>query len=91
MANYKNGREILPADLLAEVQKFVQGELIYIPKKESNRAGWGELNGARNYLRQRNREICNLFQKGWSIEKLIKRFHLSEDSVKKIISTYKYK
>lgn len=85
MGNYKNGKDVLPVDLLAEVQKFVQGELIYIPKKESNRAGWGEVNGARNYLHRRNREIRNLFRKGWPMERLSNHFHLSEDSIKKIV------
>ncbi len=87
--SYKNGREILPAELLAELQTFVQGELIYIPKKETNRAGWGEINGARNSIRKRNRKIYNLYRSGWSIEKLINYFHLSEDSVKKIVSRFK--
>lgn len=87
--NYKNGREILPPELLAELQNFAQGVLVYIPKKETNRAGWGELNGARNNIRKRNREIYNLYRSGWSIEKLITCFHLSEDSIKKIVSRLK--
>ncbi|WP_390620616.1 hypothetical protein [Oceanobacillus picturae] len=44
---YKNGKEVLPPNLLKEMQKYIQGELIYIPKKKSQRAGWGEVNGSR--------------------------------------------
>lgn len=83
---YKNGKEILPAELLAEIQKYVEGELIYIPKKETNRAGWGEVNGARNNIRMRNHEIYSLYRDGLPVEEIIKRFHLSEDSVRKIIN-----
>ena len=82
---YKNGKDILPAKLLQELQQYVQGELIYIPKAESSRAGWGECNGTRAGISIRNREIYGLYQEGVSIEELITRFHLSEDSVKKII------
>lgn len=83
---YKNGKDILPAELLVELQKYVQGELIYIPKKEPIRAGWGELNGARATLRSRNQEIYKLYQEGLPVADLIRRFHLSEDSIKKIIN-----
>lgn len=83
---YKNGKEILPAELLIELQKYVQGELIYIPKKEPTRAGWGQLNGTRATIRLRNREICKLYTEGLPVPDLIRRFHLSEDSIKKIIT-----
>ena len=82
---YKNGKEILPADLLAELQNYVQGELIYIPKKEADRAGWGEVNGTRSSIRMRNHEIFSLYRDGLPVAEIIKRFHLSEDSVRKII------
>lgn len=88
MVIYKNGKDILPAELLAELQQYVQGELIYIPKKEI-RAGWGEVNGTRNNLISRNREIFTLYQAGLPVAELIDRFHLSEDSVKKIINHFK--
>ncbi|HEX7714803.1 MAG TPA: CD3324 family protein [Bacillota bacterium] len=83
---YRNGKEILPAELLREIQQYVQGELIYIPKPETSRAGWGERNGTREILRSRNTEICSLYWSGSPVAELIDRFHLSEDSVKKIIS-----
>ena len=42
--NYKKAAEILPPRLLEEVQKYVDGGLIYIPKS-GDRVGWGELAG----------------------------------------------
>lgn len=61
---YKNGKEILPAELLIELQQYVQGEIIYIPKKEPTRAGWGQFNGTRATIRMRNQEIYKLYTEG---------------------------
>jgi len=88
---YKNGRDVLPEELLKEIQKYVQGELIYVPKKESSRAGWGENNGTRKLIRMRNQEIYRLYLKGLRIRDLVDRYHLSEDSIRKIISNTRQK
>lgn len=84
--NYRNGKEVLPPELLKELQKYIQGELVYIPKKEEKRAGWGESNGTRNVMEWRNREIYQLYKNGVGIMELTQRYHLSEDSIRKIIS-----
>ena len=31
---YKNAGAILPSRLIEEIQKYVQGEILYIPKKD---------------------------------------------------------
>lgn len=82
---YKNGKDVLPCELLQELQKYVQGELIYIPKEDNVRAGWGELNGTRTQIRKRNQEIHHLYSRGMRIRELVSRYHLSEDSIRKII------
>lgn len=82
--SYKNGKDVLPASLLRELQRYIEGELIYIPKK-SDRAGWGEMNGSRSVLETRNREICRRFYNGESVRKLTQHYHLTEDSIRKII------
>lgn len=76
--NYKKGSEVLPAHLLKEIQKYVDGSLIYIPKK-SSRAGWGSVSGARQAIDMRNQRINQLFKEGISIQELSKMFHLGED------------
>lgn len=83
--SYKNGKDILPASLLKQLQDYIQGEIIYIPKKEQKRAGWGENNGTRMLIERRNKEILRLYTSGISIMELIGKFHLSEDSIRKII------
>ncbi len=82
---YKNGRALLPDSLLAELQKYVEGELIYIPKASQKRAGWGEKNGTRKMLASRNRKIYAEYHRGVTRQELVLKYNLSEDSIKKII------
>ncbi|ALS26334.1 Mor family transcription activator [Paenibacillus sp. 32O-W] len=86
MGHYKNGRDVLPPSLLQELQKYIDGELIYIPKKNDRRAKWGELSGTRKLIARRNEEIWRSYRSGCSIAELERRYHLSEDSIRKIIS-----
>lgn len=81
---YKNGREVFPHSLLKELQQYIQGELIYIPKSKQ-RAGWGEINGSRQLITRRNNEIYGLYMEGWSFEELEQEYNLSIESIRKII------
>ncbi|WP_440897476.1 CD3324 family protein [Amphibacillus sp. Q70] len=82
---YKNGKEVLPASLLTELQKHIQGELIYIPKQSKQRVAWGENSGSRQLIKKRNEEIYQLYMAGSSLEELEQTFCLSIDSIRKII------
>lgn len=83
--SYKNGKEVLPPHLLKELQKYIQGELIYIPKQTNQRVGWGEANGSRLALAKRNEEIYRFYREGQSFEELEQTYNLSVDSIRKII------
>lgn len=39
---YKKATKVLPQHLLRAVQEYVDGEYLYIPRKEENRKHWGE-------------------------------------------------
>lgn len=86
---YVNANQVFPEHLLNEMQKYVQGVLIYIPNPEGVKKGWGEASGSRRSLRQRNMQIRECFQNGHSICDLSKAFFLSYDSVKKIVYSNK--
>ncbi len=58
---------------------------IYIPKCGEKKLGWGERNGARAELKERNRIIIHHYLTGFSIEELMDKFHLSYDSIRKIV------
>jgi len=83
--DYKNGKVILPSELLEQLQEYVQGNLVYIPKKEENRTGWGENSGAKTVIMNRNCEICEAHKNGMKTAELALIFFLSEDSVRKIL------
>jgi Mor family transcriptional regulator len=83
--NYRNGKEFLPTQLLSQLQEFVEGELIYIPRKNEQRAGWGAVNGTRTKIETRNREIRRLSQDGFTVRELSGLYHLSEDSIRKVL------
>ena len=65
--SYKNGKDVLPPNLLKQLQEYIQGEIVYIPKKEQKRAGWGENNGTRIIIERRNQEIFRLYQTGSTV------------------------
>lgn len=87
--SYKNGGDILPPKLLRELQKHIQGELIYIPKEKNTRAAWGEYSGSKKLIINRNLNIFNSYKQGESIKDLALKYCLSEDSIKKIVLKYK--
>jgi Mor family transcriptional regulator len=82
--DYKKGTEVLPARLLKEIQEYVEGSLVYIPKK-SRKAGWGCVSGARRSIDLRNRKIVHLFEQGATVFELSEQFYLSEDTIRKIV------
>lgn len=78
---------ILPGNLVREIQKYIQGEYIYIPILFDKKKKWGEISGSRTYIQNRNEKIRNKYKSGDTIIKLEKEFFLSIDSIKKIIYT----
>ena len=54
---YRNAGDLLPEALVKELQRYVQGEYLYIPTDGTQRKGWGERSGARQMLDARNQAI----------------------------------
>jgi len=84
--SYRNAKEILPDYLLSEIQKYVKGEIIYIPKQEEEKTQWGTKNGSRKKYDKRNSDIRELKTNGMTIDELARAYFLSTESIKKIIS-----
>ena len=38
---YQNAFELLPEEIVKEIQKYVNGTILYIPKKPQERLPWG--------------------------------------------------
>jgi len=88
---YVKAEDVLPETLLEAIQEYVQGVELYIPKRPEEKLGWGEVSGTRIQIQKRNREIAQRFERGESIHSLMERYHLSYDSIRKIISTHREK
>ena len=50
---YRNANDILPEQLVKELQKYMQAGYIYIPAKAEQHRSWGELSGYRKELEKR--------------------------------------
>lgn len=81
---YLNASDILPDKLLREIQKYADGEALYIPKKNERRK-WGEGSGARNFYEQRNEQIRTKFAANTSIEVLALEYCLAVETIRKIV------
>ncbi|WP_152391867.1 CD3324 family protein [Paenibacillus guangzhouensis] len=86
---YINADVVLPDHLLKELQQYVPGGMLYVPKPAGLRKKWGEKSGSRLYLSRRNDEIRQKFSVGTSIDQLSDQFCLSYDSIKKIVYSKK--
>ncbi|WP_346936551.1 CD3324 family protein [Clostridium sp.] len=82
---YVKAETILPDNLVREIQKYIQGEYVYIPSEHTTRKKWGEKSGTRQRIQSRNEVICNKHKSGYTIDALSEEFFLSIDSIKKIV------
>lgn len=80
----KNAADVLPDELLRELQKYVSGESLYIPS-DKERKKWGSGSGARKFYAQRNEEIQYKFFHNMSIEELAEEYNLSTETIRKIV------
>ena len=82
---YIKANSILPISLIEELQNYIQGGYIYIPSRNENKKGWGELSGYKREIEKRNKKIPMDYKHGKSLEELSKSYFLSIHSIKKII------
>lgn len=83
--SYIKATKLLPKDLIEIIQDYIDGEYIYIPKKENNRKSWGENTTTKNDLAVRNMNIYEKYKNGYSVEELADEFYLSQKSIQRII------
>ena len=82
---YVHALEILPQGLIKEIQKHVNGQVIYIPKIKATRCKWGEKTASKSYFKERNFEIYNSFKNGTTIFELSEKYFLTPKSIQRII------
>ena len=82
---YIKGKNVLPEDMIRAIQEYVDGEFIYIPRKNGNQKAWGEKNGTKDMLKDRNTEIYEKHSEGMPVKSLATVYYLSEQSIRRII------
>ena len=86
--SYVNAESVLPEKLVKEIQKYIDGQLIYISRKSENSLLWGEKNGTKEKLAERNQMIVNRYYSGQTIAELSEVYFLSEKRIRGIIHEY---
>jgi len=82
---YRKARKVLPKELLEMIQEYVDGEYLYIPRKEDTKKSWGSSTDIRVELRIRNEQICSDYDSGCSMHELAKKYYLSVKSIQRIV------
>lgn len=83
---YVKAQDVLPEELIELIQKYIDGNYLYIPRKDDNHKSWGENSGIKNILKIRNKEIYIKYYNGMSVDALSNEYYLSEKSIRRIIS-----
>ena len=86
--SYVNADDVLPKFLLDEIHKYIDGQLIYIPRKNGESLSWGEKSGTKEKMAERNRMIVKRYYLGESISELGEMYYLSEKRIRGIIHEY---
>lgn len=87
--SYKRAVQILPEDLLEQIQRYIDGEFLYIPRKSNSRKRWGSGTCIRKELYQRDAKIFNDYLAGIPMQELSEKYFLSLKSIQRVIRVQK--
>ena len=82
---YLKAEDVLPAELLVQIQRYADGVYLYIPRRADHRKSWGNSTRYREELEKRNESIRHLRREGLNAEELAERFHLSVKTIQRIL------
>lgn len=86
---YQRAEKVLPVELLELIQDYIEGEMIYIPKKKEHKKHWGTNTEIRIEMEKRNCLIYKNYCNGITIDELSNQFYLSVKSIQRIIRNQK--
>jgi len=89
--SYIKADNILPIELVELIQTYIDGEYIYIPRKEENKKSWGSRTNTREELDLRDSNIYKDYLDGMVIDTLAERYYLSSKSIQRIVLKEKRK
>ena len=82
---YLKAEDVLPAELLVQIQRYADGVYLYIPRRADHRQNWGSSTRYREELQQRNESIRLLHREGLGAQELAERFHLSVKTIQRVL------
>ncbi len=83
--SYIKTEEILPEELIRQIQEYADGVYIYIPRKPGTRHKWGQETSYKSELKIRNDRIRKDYTAGIGVAALSRKYHLSEKSIRRIL------
>lgn len=83
--SYRSADKVLPNELIELIQQYVDGDYLYIPRKESKRKKWGENTAIKQELQERNAAIYEDYIQGLSMNALARKYFLSEKSIQRVV------
>lgn len=82
---YIRAQDILPEELLNQLQRYVDGVYLYIPRAKKNRLAWGDRTQSKKETAARNRSIYQDWASGQGVEELAKAYFLTEKTIRRIL------
>lgn len=83
--SYMRAEEVLPLEILAVVQQYVDGQTIYIPRKPEEKRTWGSTTKTREQLAFRNLQMYAKYKSGVCVKDLAQEYFLTEKSIQRIL------
>ena len=83
--SYIKAENVLPQDLIRQIQEYADGVYIYIPRKPGTRYAWGQKTDYKAELKLRNDAIRGDYLRGMRIPALSLKYNLSEKSIRRIL------
>ncbi len=95
--SYIKAKDILPKEILDLIQIYIDGEYLYIPRKESNKKSWGDTTKSKIAIQARNKEILEKYIQGIPVNDLadiyfyhLKQFIKSYPIIIKVVRSKRY-
>ena len=85
--SYIKAEDILPQELIRQIQQYADGVTIYIPRKPGTRHSWGQETPYKSELKARNDRIRSDYAAGTAVPALSRKYHLSEKSIRRILQS----
>lgn len=82
---YIKAYDVLPAEMIEQLQEYIEGEMMYVPKRNEHKKSWGETTDTRKYLDKRNLNIFKDYCEGMTVSQLAEKYFLVEKSIRRII------